>query len=183
MDEALACDPDDPYGVSKLAGGLLARVVGRSFGIETAHMRLFSVYGPGEDQRRLVASVINSLVGGLPIDLTPGGQVRDFVYVDDVADALLTAAFKPGIDGVTANVGTGVETTVRDLCLRAAAITGGPELLRFGARPYRDGERFHWRAATEHAERTLGWTARTSLDEGLRLSIDAVRTELALEAA
>jgi nucleoside-diphosphate-sugar epimerase len=183
MDESLACDPDDPYGVSKLAGGLLARQVGRAYGLETAHLRLFSVYGPGEDPCRLVSSVIHALVAGRPIDLTPGEQVRDFVYVEDVADALLVAAFKPGIDAVTANVGTGVETTVRDLCLRAAAITGGHDLLRFGARPYRDGERFHWRAATEHAERTLGWKARTSLDEGLRLTIDAARHDLALEAA
>ena len=183
MDESLACDPDDPYGVSKLAGGLLARVVGHAAGLETAHMRLFSVYGPGEDARRLVASVVHALVGGQPIDLTPGGQVRDFVYVDDVADALILAALKPGIDGLTANVGTGVQTTVRDLCLRIAAITGGADLLRFGAKPYRDGERFRWRAATEHAARELGWSARTSLDEGLRRTVDALRNETALEAA
>jgi nucleoside-diphosphate-sugar epimerase len=183
MDEALACAPDDPYGVAKLAGGLLARQIGRELGLETAHLRLFSVYGPGEDPRRLVVSVIRSLLAGRPVELTPGGQVRDFVYVDDVAEALLGAALAPGIDGVTANVGSGVQTTVRELCLKVAEITGGHELLRFGARPYRDGERFHWRAATAHAERTLGWLARTSVDEGLRRTIDFERGALALEAA
>ena len=181
MDEARACDPDDLYGVSKLAGGLLARNVGREAGIETAHLRLFSVYGPGEDPRRLVASVVRALVAGQPIDLTPGGQVRDFVYVDDVADALLAAAREPGIDGLTVNVGTGVQTTVRELCLRVAAITGGDDLLHFGARPYRPGERFGWRAATALAQRTLGWSARTPLDEGLRLTVEAVRSETATE--
>jgi UDP-glucose 4-epimerase len=181
MDEAKACDPDDLYGVSKLAGGLLARNVGRDAGLETAHLRLFSVYGPGEDPRRLVASVVRALVAGWPIDLTPGEQVRDFVYVDDVADALLAAALEPGIDGLTVNVGTGRQTTVRELCLRVAALTGGEDLLRFGARPYRPGERFQWCAATEHAERTLGWRARTTLDEGLYLTVDMARSEAATE--
>jgi nucleoside-diphosphate-sugar epimerase len=181
MDEANACDPDDLYGVSKLAGGLLARNVGRDAGLETAHLRLFSVYGPGEDPRRLVASVVRALVAGRPIDLTPGEQVRDFVYVDDVADALLVAALAPGIDGVTVNVGTGTQTTVRELCLRVAALTGGEDLLRFGAHPYRPGERFEWCAATKHAERALGWRARTTLDEGLRLTVDMARSEAATE--
>lgn len=183
MDEALACAPDDPYGVAKLAGGLLARQAGREAGLQTAHLRLFAVYGPGEDPRRLVVSVIRSLLAGRPVELTPGGQVRDFVYVDDVAEALVGAALRPGIDGVTANVGTGVQTRVRDLCMTIAEVTGRHELLRFGARPYRDGERFHWRAATAHAEAALGWRARTPLAEGLRRTIDFERGALAREAA
>ena len=185
MDESLACDPEEYYGVSKLAGGLLARNVGRETGLETAHLRLFSVYGPGEDPRRLVGSVMRSLVSGRPIDLTPGDQVRDFVYVDDVAEALLTAALAPALDGVTVNVGTGIQTTVRELCLRVEEATGTEGLLRFGALPYRAGERFSWRAATAHAERTLGWRARTSLADGLRLTADAARSDagLSLERA
>jgi nucleoside-diphosphate-sugar epimerase len=176
MDEAAACDPDDPYGAAKLAGGLLARVVARSHGLESAHLRLFSVYGPGEDPRRLVPSVVTALLEGRPVDLTPGDQVRDFVYVDDVAEALLEAALRPGIDGLTTNVGTGVQTTVRALCLKIACLTGGHELLRFGAVPYREGERFAWRAATERAASELGWRARTPLDEGLRLTVDFERS-------
>jgi nucleoside-diphosphate-sugar epimerase len=176
MDEAAACEPDDPYGVAKLAGGLLARVVARGHGLESAHLRLFSVYGPGEDPRRLVPSVINALLEGRSVALTPGDQVRDFVYVDDVAEALLDAALRPGIDGLTANVGTGVQTSVRALCLKVARLTGGHELLRFGAVPYREGERFAWRASTERAASELGWRARTPLDEGLGLTVDFERS-------
>jgi nucleoside-diphosphate-sugar epimerase len=184
MDEREACDPDDPYGVAKLAGGLLARVVARDHGLETAHLRLFSVYGPGEDPRRLVASVVHALLRGRAVDLTPGEQVRDFVFVDDVAEALLGATVAPGVDGLTANLGTGVQTTVRDLCLRLADLAGAdPALLRFGARPYRDGERFAWRAATERAQRGLGWRARTALEDGLRRTVDAQRWAAELRAA
>jgi nucleoside-diphosphate-sugar epimerase len=129
-----------------------------------------------------VPSVVRALLERRPIELTPGEQVRDFVYVDDVAEALLDTALRPGLDGVTANVGTGVQTTVRDLCLKVAELTGGHELLRFGALPYREDERFAWRAATEHAATVLGWRARTSLEEGLRLTIAAERASLELAA-
>jgi nucleoside-diphosphate-sugar epimerase len=183
MDETLACAPDDAYGVAKLAGGLLARTVARDLGLQTAHLRLFSVYGAGEDPRRLVSSVASALLDGRPVDLTPGEQVRDFVHVDDVAEALLHAASAPGLDGVTANVGTGVQSTVHDLCLRLAGLTDGHDLLRFGARPYRGGERFAWRAATEHARDALGWSARIDLDEGLRRTVDALRAERTMAVA
>jgi UDP-glucose 4-epimerase len=182
IDEAAACAPDDPYGVAKLAGGLLARVVAREHGLESAHLRLFSVYGPGEDPRRLVPSVIRALLARRPLELTPGEQVRDFVYVEDVAEALLAAALCPGIDGLTANVGTGVQTTVRDLCLNVAALTGGHDLLRFGALSYRGGERFAWRAATEHAAAALGWRAHMALDEGLRHTVAHERSHEELAA-
>jgi UDP-glucose 4-epimerase len=178
MDERLAPDPDDAYGVSKLAGGLLARVLGGQAGLETVHMRLFSVYGPGEDQRRLVPSVIRSLLTGTPVALTPGGQVRDFIYVDDVADALLEAVAQPGVSGITLNVGSGVQSTVRELCLLAAGLTGGEELLGFGEVSYRPGERFSWRASTELTERALRWKANVSLREGVALTVEAARAEL-----
>jgi dolichol-phosphate mannosyltransferase len=183
MAEPGPCAPDDAYGVAKLAGGQLARLVGRELGLETVHLRLFSVYGPREDPRRLVMSVVRALLAGRTVPLTPGRQVRDFVYVDDAAEALLAAAFQAGVEGLTVNVGSGIETTVRDLCLHLADATGGHHLLRFGALPYRDPERFEWRAATALAERSLGWTARTELQSGLRRTIDFERGAVSREAA
>lgn len=175
MDEASAARPDDFYGVAKLAGGLLARIAGARHGLETVHMRLFSVYGPGEDPRRLVPSLIDALLTGRPLALTPGGQVRDFVYVDDVADALLEAVRRPELDGHTLNVGTGVQTSVRELGAIVAGQLGGEHLLRFGQLPYRPDERFSWRASTELAARILGWRARTALPEGIARTIEAAR--------
>lgn len=177
MEESAEARPDDLYGVAKLAGGLLARVLGAQLGMETAHLRLFSVYGPGEDPRRLVASVAGALLAGQPIALTAGAQVRDFVYVDDVAQALAQAIDRPGLDGLTINVGTGVETSVRELCGIIADLTGRPDLLRFGALPYRDGERFSWRADTDRAQQVLGWRARTSLPDGLVRTLEHLRSE------
>ena len=184
MEESSAPHPDDFYGVTKLAGGLLARVVGAQHGLETVHLRLFSVYGPGEDRRRLVASVVRALLADQPIALTPGEQVRDFVYVDDVAGAMLDAAYRPALDKVTINLGTGVQTSVRDLCRILANLTGGRhDLLRFGEVPYRHGERFSWRASTTHAEHTLGWRASTPLFEGLARTVENAREEFDTQPA
>jgi nucleoside-diphosphate-sugar epimerase len=183
MDETAAPLPDDVYGVAKLAGGLLAAVAGAGHGLETAHLRLFSVYGPGEDPRRLVSSVVRALLAGEPIALTPGAQVRDFVYVDDVAEALVAAVRRPGLDRMTVNVGTGVQTSVRELAGIAADIAGGHDLLRFGAVAYRPGERFSWRASTARAEQVLGWRARTSLRDGLARTIEHARSERFAEVA
>jgi nucleoside-diphosphate-sugar epimerase len=174
MDERLAALPDDPYGVAKLAGGLLARIAAREGGMESTHLRLFSVYGPGEDPVRLVASVVTALLAGRPMDLTPGNQVRDFVFVDDVADGLLRAIDAPALDGLTCNLGSGEPVTVAQLCRTVADLTGAdPALLRFGARPYRAGERFAWRAETTRAQLALGWRATTSLSDGLTATIAA----------
>jgi nucleoside-diphosphate-sugar epimerase len=175
MDEAAAARPDDIYGVTKLAGGLLARISAVRHGLEATHLRLFSVYGPGEDRRRLVSSLIHALLAGVPLPLTPGEQVRDFVYVDDVAQALLEAVGRPGVDGHTFNVGTGVQTTVRELATIVADQTGGHHLLRFGELPYRQDERFCWRASTTRAEQMLGWRAGTSLSKGIARTLEYAR--------
>jgi nucleoside-diphosphate-sugar epimerase len=177
MKESSAPRPDDFYGVTKLAGGLLAGVVGARHGLETVHLRLFSVYGPGEDRRRLVASVVHALLADQPIALTPGQQVRDFVYVEDVAEAVLDAACVPALNRVTINIGSGRQTSVRELCGIVANLTGGHDLLRFSEVPYRPRERFSWRASTARAEHTLGWCAHTPLCEGLARTVEEARLE------
>jgi UDP-glucose 4-epimerase len=183
MSEERAPVPDDLYGAAKLAGGLLARAAGLELGLETAHLRLFSVYGPGEDPRRLIASVARALLERRPIDLTPGDQVRDFVYVDDVAEALVAAATGPLPSGAIVNVGSGCQTTVREACLLLATAAGAdPALLRFGARPYRARERFSWQADTSYAETALRWRARTTLEQGLALTVESVRAGMEVAA-
>ena len=147
MREELAAAPDDLYGATKLAGALMARAVGLEEGLETVHLRLFSVYGPGEDERRLIASVARALVEGRPIDLTEGEQVRDFVYVDDVAEAFLAAARAPGASGEIVNVGSGRQLSAREACLALAEAAGAdPALLRFGAIPHRTPPVLSWQA-------------------------------------
>jgi nucleoside-diphosphate-sugar epimerase len=183
MAESSTASPDDLYGVSKLAGGLAAHAMGRARGIETTNLRLFSVYGPGEAPERLVPSLMRAIAERRPVALTGGRQVRDFIFIDDVVDATLHALFTPAPTTGTFNVGTGIETSVRELAQLACALAGGDtSLLQFGKLPYRAGERFTWRADTRLATQELGWQATTSLKAGLSCTLAACRDDLRLAA-
>ncbi len=174
--------PDDAYGAAKAAGAHLTLAAARTAGVESVHLRPFSIYGPGERDTRLVAGLVRALVEGRPTALTGGRQARDFVFVDDVADAFARALSRPDLDGRALNVGSGRQTTVRHLALLAADVVGADRsLLRFGAVPYRDGERFSWRASTDLAAQLLGWRATTALADGLGRTADAVRGEINAE--
>ena len=178
MSESTVPAPDDVYGISKLAAGLAAQAIGRRSDLQTLHLRLFSVYGPGEAPERLVASVVRAIAGRRAIALTAGRQVRDFVFIEDVVDATLHALFTPAPATGTFNVGTGIETSIRELALIACGLAGAdPGLLQFGALPYRDDERFSWRADTSRAANELGWRATTTLGGGLSHTLAAALAE------
>jgi nucleoside-diphosphate-sugar epimerase len=177
MSERQAAAPDDPYGASKLAGAALIR----ASSVEAVHLRLFSVYGPGEDPARLIPSLVEAALAGRTLELSPGEQVRDFVHVEDVVDAIVAAAFAPSLPEPVLNVGTGVQTTVRDAAAavaRAAGVDGS--CFRFGAKPYRDAarERLSWRADTALVEQTLGWRASRTLEQGLADTVAAARRSM-----
>ena len=102
-------------------------------GMEFLWCRLFYLYGPGEDERRLVPYLRSRLAAGETADLSSGLQVRDFLDVRDAAVQIADAAF--GTVTGPVNICSGVPITVRDLALGIAAEYGRPDLLNFGARP------------------------------------------------
>jgi dTDP-6-deoxy-L-talose 4-dehydrogenase (NAD+) len=119
--------------------------------------RIFYLHGPGEDPRRLMPMVATQLRHGEPVDLSGGEQVRDYLHVADVADALATLACSDAV-GV-ANVCSGMPTSLRTLLGAIGEHLGRPELLRFGRLPYRDGERMCI-AGDPGTLRALGWRPR-----------------------
>lgn len=116
------------YGSSKAAGGLLALATATALGVPMRHLRLFNVYGPGEAPHRLLPSLIAERASDRRIRLSAGLQIRDFIYVADVADGLLNAATRlrsGAIAGAAAlNLCTGTGTSVRDLVGLAAQALG-----------------------------------------------------------
>ncbi len=167
--------PTSEYGASKAAGWLIAQAFAHRTGLEVVSLRPFTMYGPMEPPGRLVPSVVRHALAGRPIDLTPGDQVRDFVYVADVADAFIAASTTDAAVGGTFNVCSGSAVTVRDVVQRILRSTGSTAPARFGALSYRPSERRVLSGDTSRAERILGWRARVSLDEGLARTIDWFR--------
>jgi UDP-glucose 4-epimerase len=121
--------PTSPYAVSKLAAEYYVSTIGGLWGIETVALRIFNAYGPGQSIPPSHAPVIpqfmqQALGGGSLVVYGNGEQTRDFVYIDDVVEALVTAATAHGIDRQIINVGLGQETSVNELVRAIERITG-----------------------------------------------------------
>lgn len=121
--------PTSPYAVSKLAAEYYVSTIGGLWGIETVALRIFNAYGPGQSIPPSHAPVIpqfmqQAMGGGSLVVYGNGEQTRDFVYIDDVVEALVTAATAHGIDRQVINVGLGQETSVNELVRAIERITG-----------------------------------------------------------
>ena len=109
-------DPNSYYAVTKASATLFCRYTARSKGVSIPTLRLYSVYGPLEEPTRLIPTVImRGLASELPPLVNPE-TARDYIYVDDVMNAYLLAATRPGEDlGAVYNVGTGIQTSLREV--------------------------------------------------------------------
>lgn len=127
--------------------------------------RLFYLYGPGEDPRRLVASVICALRDGQPAQTTHGGQVRDYLHVADCAAAIVALAEADATGPV--NVGSGVPVTVRDMVTEIADKMGRPDLLQLGALSLRGYDPPFLCADVRRLHSVTDWRPRFALNTGL----------------
>lgn len=168
-DEAASLKPNSHYAVSKAAAGHYLSFAGKTRGLPVVNLRLYSVYGPYEDASRLIPAVVSRGLAGSYPDFVDPEVARDFVYVDDVCEAFILAAARmtPDLHGESINVGSGRETTIRDLAEVAQGVFGIPDPPRFGTMPQRHWDLTRWQADPRKAERLLGWRARTSLADGL----------------
>jgi len=165
--------PRTEYGVSKVAGWVLAQTFSRTHGLPLTSVRPFTVYGPAEAERRLVPYVVRQALAGEPIELTGGDQQRDFVFVDDAVDAFVRAAQCPEAVGRTFNVCTGAPVSVREIVSTVVELTGSESETSYGALAYRDTDVTVLSGDPTAAESVLGWTARTPLRAGLAATIGA----------
>ena len=167
--EDAALVPNSAYAVSKAAAAQYLAYAGKTRRWPVANLRLYSVYGPYEDANRLIPAVVSrGIAGGYP-DLVDPTIARDFIYVEDVCEAFVRAAAKmsPDLYGESINIGTGTETTIRDLAGTAREVFGIADAPLFGAMAPRAWDMARWQANPEKAGRLLGWRASTPLAQGL----------------
>ncbi len=171
--------PASPYGVAKIAGELYLECWAGLTGGRALSLRLANVYGPRQDPRGeagVVAIFAARLVAGQECVVNGDGeQTRDYVYVEDVADAVARGMAYPDVSGVL-NIGTGAATSVNELHRRLGRIAGVARAPRHG--PARPGEQRRSVLDATRAKAQLGWTAATPLDEGLQRTIAWFRTEV-----
>lgn len=161
-----------PYSASKIAATTYATMFRDLVQLPVVVLRLGMVYGPDDPHTtRLVPYVVDSLLHGVAPSVSSGVRRIDWVYVDDVVDALLAAAVEPAALGRVLDIGTGDLATIRDAVSLIADVLGTRVAPRFGQLPDRPGDR-DLVADPAPALRYLGWCARTSLRAGVERTVD-----------
>jgi UDP-glucose 4-epimerase len=173
--EDMAPHPTSPYAVSKLAAEYYVSTIGCLWGIETVALRIFNAYGPGQSIPPSHAPVIPQLMmqalgRGSLIVFGDGEQTRDFVYIDDVVEALVTAATADGIDRQVINVGLGQETSINNL-VRAIERTTSREVHPLNV-PSESGGVSRLVADLSQARRWLNYEPQIDLETGLRFLLE-----------
>ncbi len=157
-----------PYGACK-AALCQAFDAARGLGLETAWGRLFFPYGPHEKPDRLLPSVIGALLAGRPVDCTDGRQVRDFLFVEDVAAALVALLDAP-VEGPV-NIASGTGLSLRQVVEEVIAQLGGADLVRFGALPTRPGDPPVLIGDSRRLTEEVGFRPAAPLDQGIARTI------------
>jgi nucleoside-diphosphate-sugar epimerase len=161
--------PHTVYGTCKHALDQLTTAFAASQEMTTAWGRIFFLYGPHEHPDRLVASVVRSLLGGRPARCSHGNQVRDYLFVQDVADAfveLMDSTFAGDV-----NIASGRPITLKTIVERIGALMGRSDLIRLGAIPAAPTDAPVVVADVKRLHASLSWRPRFDLDEGLRRTI------------
>jgi nucleoside-diphosphate-sugar epimerase len=170
IDENCSIEPATWYGATKVASWQLARYFNRETMLGLVTLRLFSAYGPMEHPSRFIPYVITTLIEGKSVEMTSGEQQRDYLYVDDIVNALILLGKKPGIDGEVYNLGSGSSMPVKEIAIMISDLLGARSKLKIGALQRQRKESNRMMANTAKIEK-LGWKPRTDLRRGLEKTI------------
>lgn len=157
--------PATLYGAAKARTGQLLVAAARALGLSLAWARPFFCYGPRETPGRLLGDLVQGLRAGRPVEVTDGGQLRDYLYTADLGEAL-AAVLTSGMDGAV-NVASGSGTAVRDLIAEVAGQMGRPDLVRWGARARPVGDPDRLVADTTRLTAATGFRPRHDLAAGV----------------
>ncbi len=184
LSETSPLNPTSLYGATKAAATVTALERAAARGLPLAVVRPFGMYGRLEGGHKLVPLMIRSCLDGRPLELTPGNQLRDYTFVGDIAEACLDLAATDDFPaGSVFNLGSGAPVTLRALGEAVAAVVGrGGNSLIWGAKAYRPDEVMVIAADVAFTRERLGWRAQTSLESGLRKTLEFELMKSASEA-
>lgn len=175
IQEASILNPKSPYAENKKDGEILLK----NSRISHIALRYFNVYGPGQSKEYagvITFFILNALKGE---DLTiygDGNQMRDFIYVDDVARANILAMNFDNDKFEVFNIGTGAPISINELAKKIIQLTNSPAKIIY--KPALDGDIIYSNADAIKAKIILGWEPKISLEEGLQKTIEYYKKEL-----
>lgn len=166
-------DHRNVYAASKAAAWGFCRMYYHTEGWSITGAMIFSAYGPGQNPRNVIPAALRAARAGEDFPLTPGEQLRDWVYAEDVAAAFIAIAEATGVAGETLHIGTGEGTALKDVIAMLYAAAGSSGKPMPGQLPYRPGEIMTMVADAVRTTALTGWRAEIRLAEGLRRVVAA----------
>lgn len=167
-------NPRSPYAVSKISAEHYVRTIGNLWNIETVSLRIFNAYGPGQHLPPSHPPVVphylrQALRGGTLVAHGDGSQTRDYIYVDDAVSAMVAASTAPHVNGLVINVGSGAETSIKELINVVLEVTNSKANVVYNTQT--SGGVSRMKADLTLAKEKLRFSPSIGLEQGLRLTL------------
>ena len=167
-------NPENGYGIAKLAAGQMTRLLCRQFGMRHVWARILSVYGPNDGTATMVSSALRSFLEGERPCFTPGEQLWDYLYRDDAAEALQLLGER-GRDGAIYPVGSGVARPLKEYVEILRDAVDSRLEVGLGEVAYGPKQVMHLCADISFLQRDVGFEPRVSFEEGVRRTLEWMR--------
>jgi len=170
--ESQAINPLNPYALSKAAAEMVCKLYFKTFGVPIVVLRMTIVYGPHQKPELLIPELIIKAIKNQDFKMTGGEQERDVIFIDDVIDAFIKASSNKKAIGETINIGSGKKYKIIDIVKTILDMMGNPIIPQIGALEYRKNEIWKLYCNNKKARDLIGWKPVTSLQEGIKKTVD-----------
>lgn len=167
--------PNSAYGLSKLAATRLALLFYTQYKVPVTIMRPSITYGPGQGIEMFLPALITGLLSGKPFAMSPGQQVRDFLYIDDLIDALVVCCEDSKLCGEIVNVASGISFQLKEVAEKVAGLLQKEDTLQVGTIPYRGFEIMNYSINIDKIKRLSCWRPTTSFEDGIEKTINSYK--------
>jgi UDP-glucose 4-epimerase len=170
--EYMVPNPISLYSGTKAATSLLCKMFFNAFNIPVINVRPSLVYGPGQNDRFFIIHAIKKLLNNENLDMTLGEQTRDYLYIDDLLEALVGIVGITQLLGGDVNISSGEEYVLREVVLQIKKITNSSSFINLGAIEYRQSEIMRYCCDNSKLTSTIGWVPSITLEKGLERTIE-----------
>lgn len=171
FNESMIEYPISPYGFSKLCGTKLAQFFNKSFNLPIVILRPTIAYGPFQANDMFIPSLINSLIAGRDFEMTEGNQLRDFIYISDLVEAILKVSENKKCNGEIFNIGYGESLKLKNVASMIASNLNKKHLLKLGSIPYRKNEVMKYVTSIQKIKEKTDWIPKVDFKKGIELTL------------
>lgn len=177
QNEEMSADPISSYSYSKFAANELLKMLYKTESFPVVMLRLFLVYGPGQDNERFLPQIIEACLSDSTFPVSLGNQLRDFCYIDDIVNGIILSLRTEGIEGEIINLASGKAQSILGVInfVKNSVGKGNPQ---FGKIPYRRNENMELYADIKKATELLEWKQEVSFEQGITKTIDYYRSKI-----